>query len=281
VKNLKTLLLAASIHLFTVFSAEAGTRVIVEVEVTKNDHVEKSSETITFDENRFRIDFPGAGNEVTEKTPYIMSVNGGKSWVLGDKTEDKFYCTEMKTEEFFRSLGDKVTDAIEFFNVTVEEPTIKKILEEPGPVIQGHKTTHLQLETTAKAYAWLLFIKFEYSVKVMDDLWYTTELDMHPVRKKWINALTQSGNNTIDKMFSEFTAKLPGAVLKQESTIDITNVRKNETKTQIHRSTIKKVEELQTGELDKIFKMPRCEAMDDDKVEEKAKALLSADKLLL
>jgi hypothetical protein len=66
----------------------------------------------------------------------------------------------------------------------------------------------LQLETNAHAYAWFLFIKFEYSVKIIDDLWYTTELD-------------------------------------------------------------------------NIFKMPECEAMDDDEVEEKARALFSADKIML
>ena len=45
----------------TAFNGEAGTRVIVEVEVIEGDSVKKSNETITFDENRFRIDFPEAG----------------------------------------------------------------------------------------------------------------------------------------------------------------------------------------------------------------------------
>ncbi len=280
-KNFRTLLLVSVILLFTVFTVEAGTRVVVEVEVTKGDSIEKSIEIITFNKDRFRIDFPGAGKELTDQSPYIMTVNSGENWVIGDKSKDGFYCTEMKTEEFFRSLGDQATDAIEFFNVTVEAPTVKKVLEEPGPKIEGYETTHLQLETNASAHAWVLFMKFEYSVKVIDDLWYTTELDMHPVRKKWINALTQSGNSLIDKMFADFTAKLPGAVLRQESVIDITNVRKKETKTQKKRSVIKKVEELKAGELDKIFVMPECKVMDDDEVQEKAKTLFSADKIML
>ena len=279
--NFRTLLLASVTILFTVFNVEAGTRVVVEVEVTKGDSIEKSIEVITFDKARFRIDFPGAGNEVTEQSPYIMTVNGGEKWIIGDRSKDGFYCTEMKTEEFFRNLGDQATDAIEFFNVTAESPTVKKVLEEPGPDIEGFKTTHIQIETNASAYARFLFMKFEYKVKVVDDLWYTTELDVHPVRKKWINALTQSGNRLIDKMFADFTAKLPGAVLRQESVIDITNVRKKETKTQKNRSVIKKIEELKAGELDKIFTMPECKAMDDDEVQDKAKALFSADKIML
>ena len=82
-------------------------------------------------------------------------------------------------------------------------------------------------------------------------------------------------------MFSRFTAKLPGPVLKQESVIEITNVRKKETKIQKKRSVINKVEELQGSELDKIFEVPKCETMDDDEIQEKAKALFSADKIML
>jgi hypothetical protein len=280
-KNFRTLLLVSVILLFTVFTVDAGTRVVVQVEVIEGGNIEKSIEIITFNKDRFRIDFPGAGKDVTDQSPYIMTVNGGENWVIGDKSKDGFYCTEMKTEEFFRTLGDQATDAIEFFNVTAESPTVKKVLEEPGPDIEGFKTTHLQIETNASAYARFLFIKFEYKVKIIDDLWYTTELDVHPVRKKWINALTQSGNNLIDKMFADYTAKLPGAVLRQESVIDITNVRKKETKTQKKRSVIKKVEELKASELDMIFTMPECKPMDDDEVQEKAKTLFSADKIML
>ena len=104
---------------------------------------------------------------------------------------------------------------------------------------------------------------------------------MHPVKKKWMNALTNSGNSTIDSLFSDITAKLPGPVLKAKSVINITNVRKKETKTREMHAIITKVEELNSSELDKIFKMPKCEIMDDDDVQEKAKALFSADKIML
>lgn len=280
-KNFRTLLVSSIIFLLTVFSAEAGTRVVVEVEVTKGDNVEISNEIITIDKDRFRIDFPGPGKEVSDKTSYIMTVNGGDNWVIADKQNDMFYCTEMQTEEFFKRLGSRATSAIKFFRVKVKSPTIKKILEEPGPEIFGYKTTHVQFETNAKGYANLLVVKFEYSVKVIDDLWYTTELDIHPVKKKWINALAQSGNGLIDNMVADITAKLAGPILKRETVIDITNIRKEQTKTQKKRSVIKAVEDISAGELDKVFKMPECQVMEDNDVEKRAKVLFSADKLML
>lgn len=280
-KNFRALLVSSITLLFTVFSAEAGTRVVVEVEVAKGDNIEISNEIITFDKDRFRIDFPGSAKEVTNKTSYIMTVNGGDNWVIADKQEGMFYCTEMKTEEFFRKLGSRATSAIKFFRVKVKSPTIKKILEEPGPEIFGHKTTHVQFETNAKGYANLLVVKFEYTVKVIDDLWYTTELDIHPVKKKWINALAQSGNSLIDNMVADITAKLPGPVLKRETVTDITNVRKKQTKTQKKRSVIKTVEDISAAEMDKAFTMPECKVMEDNEVERRAKVLFSAGKLML
>ena len=280
-KNFRILLVSSIILLLTVFSAEAATRVVVEVEVTKGDNVEISNEIITFDKDRFRIDFPGPAKEVTNKTSYIMTVNGGDKWVIADKQDDVFYCTEMKTEDFFRRLGSRATSAMKFFRVKVKSPTIKKILEEPGPKIFGYKTTHVQYETNAKGYANLLVVEFEYTVKVIDDFWYTTELDIHPVKKKWVNALAQSGNGLIDEMVVDITAKLAGPVLQRETVIDITNVRKKETKIQKKRTIIKTVEEPSTGELDKVFKMPECKVMEDNEVEKRAKVLFSADKLML
>jgi hypothetical protein len=187
----------------------------------------------------------------------------------------------MQIDDFFKSIGTQVTDAIEFFNVKAEAPTVKIALEEPGPDIQGFKTTHLQLETNAKAYAWIFFIKFKYTIKTIDDIWYTTDIEIHPVRKRWMNALSQSGNNVIDQLTESFTSKLPGPVLKMESVTDITNVKKKETKRKTQRSYIVDLVELGQAELDEVFQQQKCVTMDDDEAQEKAKALFSADKIIL
>lgn len=267
--------------LILAFTVNAGTRAVIEVEVEENNNVQKYFEIISFDEQRFRIDFVGEDKKVTAETPYIMTVDGGDTWVMGDKPKDEFYCSKMQTEEFFRNLGDQVTHAVEFFNVKAKTPSVKKVFEQPGPEILGFKTTHVQMEANANAYAWFLFFKFEYTVKIVNNLWYTTDVEIHPIRKKWIKALTQSGNPIIDSLFSDITTKLPGPVLKSEAVMDITNVRKKSTKTQKERTLVISVEELQQEEKEKLFKMPQCEMMDDDEIQEKGKALLSAGKLML
>lgn len=280
-KYILSTLFAVLVSMALVPGLQAGTRAVIEVEIEEEGNTEKYFEIITFDDERFRIDFVGEDKKVTEETPYIMTADGGDTWIMGDKPKDRFYCSEMQTEAFFQNLGDQVTHAVDFFNVKAETPTVKQVLEEPGPEIVGFKTTHVQLETNAKAYAWFLFFKFEYSVKIVDDLWYTTDVEIHPVRKKWINALTQSGNSIIDRLFSNYVEKLPGPILKTESVMDITNIRKNSTKTQKQRTLVIAVEEVDAAELDKLFKLPECEIMDDDEIQEKGKALMSAGKLML
>jgi trehalose-6-phosphatase len=274
-------LIAVTLSLIFVPGLQAGTRGIIEVEIEEDGSTVKYFEIITFDDERFRIDFVGEDRKVTAETPYIMTADGGKTWIMGDKPKDSFYCSQVPTEAFFRNLGDQLTQAVEFFNVKTEAPTVKQVLEEPGPEIVGLKTTHVQLETHARAYAWFLFFKFEYSVKIVEDLWYTTDVEIHPVRKKWINALTQSGNSVIDKLFRDYVEKLPGPILKTESVMDITNIRKNSTKTQKQRTLVIAVEEVDAVKLDELFKLPECEIMDDDEIQEKGKALLSAGKLML
>ncbi len=107
-KNARTSLLASIILLLTVFTVEAGSRAVIEVEEIEGDSITKSIEIITYDEKRFRIDLPGADKIRTEQTPFIMTVNGGQNWVIGDKPKDKFYCSKMQTEQFFKSLGPRL-----------------------------------------------------------------------------------------------------------------------------------------------------------------------------
>jgi len=274
-------LLPIMLVLLAAATANAGYRAVIEVEVTEGDHAEKYFEILTLDDNRFRIDFVGEDKKVTDETPYIMTIDDGHTWVMGDRPRDQFYCSKVQTEEFFRSLGGQLTHAVDFFNVKAESPTVTETLREPGPEILGFKTTHVRLETDATAYAWFLFFKFEYAVKMVDDIWYTTDVDIHPIRKKWLNALTQSGNDIVDDLFTQVTEKLPGPVLKSESRMDIINVRKESTKTQTERTIVTSVEEIDKAELDKIFVMPECIEMDDDEIQEKGKALLGARKLML
>ena len=271
---------AIFIGLFSL-TAKAGRQAVIELEFIKGDNVEKQVHVVTVDDTRFRIDFLGPDMQRSDQSPYIRTVDNGESWVMGNKRKKKFYCTQMNTEQFFKNIGSQVTGAIDFFNVKPDSPVVKQLLEKPGPEMQGHSTTHVRVETHAKASARIIFVKAEYAVKIVDDLWYTTDFEMHPIRKKWINALMRSDNRIMDQLFADFAAKLRGPVLKSESLIEITNVKKNETKTHKERTTVTSLKEVKKEEIDSLFKMPKCKEMSDAEVKDNATDLLSRGKILL
>jgi hypothetical protein len=280
-KRLRTTLLAVLLAASGVFDASAGNRIIQQVEVNKGKKTKEFVQIITLDDERARIDFAKADGQVHSETPYIMTLDKGDTWVMGDKQEDEFYCTETQTDEFFETVGKWLASAIDFYNVRVEVPTVKKVLEEPGPEILGLKTTRVRLETTAKAHAWLVFVKVDYAVKIIEDLWYTTDVEIHPIREKWLNAITQTGNDLIDQYTDAYIAKLPGPVLKTEMTIEIADLRKQEVKTRKERSIYTQVEEMTPAALDEVFVMPQCDPMTEDEVEERVKELFSSRRHML
>ena len=82
-------------------------------------------------------------------------------------------------------------------------------------------------------------------------------------------------------MYSDYTAKVPGPVLQKETVIEITDVRKKKVKVEKRKAVVTEIEEISAEQTDAAFITPECIPMDDDEVQEKAKALFSADKLML
>ena len=97
-------------------------------------------------------------------------------------------------------------------------------MEEKGPKILDYPTTHVRLATTAAGKAAAMFKNYDYKVHITDDIWYTTKEEVHPVRKRWLEALSRSGDKQLDVLIVQWVANLPGAILKQESVIKVTNV---------------------------------------------------------
>ena len=258
----------------------AATAVTVEIKLTEGDKLLTKREIITIDGDKARLDFLGEAKARTDKTPYMLTVDGGKSWVLGNTYKGEFYCANVDPVDFFKNIGEIVTDVVALVSPKVLDINVKKAKEEPGPKIMDFPTTHVQLVTTAKAQATFMFKKYEYTIKIIDDLWYTTKLEIQPFRKRWMEALKQSGYEKLDKMFSDWSKELPGPVLKQQSEIILTNVIKNEIQTQKEKAEITSIKEVKSEELPKgIFTIPKCEKINQTQLESTAKDMAKEGKL--
>jgi len=258
----------------------AATVVTIEIKLTDDGKSLTKREIITIDGDKARLDFLGEAKEKTDKTPYMLTVDGGKSWVLGNTYKGEFYCANVDPVTFFKNIGEIVTDVVALVNPKVFEIKVDKTKEEPGPKILEFPTTHVQLVTTAKAQATFMFKKYEYTIKITDDMWYTNKLEVQPFRKRWMEALKQSGYEKLDKMFADWAKQLPGPVLKQQSEIVLTNVIKNETQTQKEKAEISSVKEVKSSELPKgVFTVPKCENINQTQLESTAKDMAKEGKL--
>ena len=237
-------------------------------------------EVVTTDGDKARLDFLGEAKERTDTTPYLLTVDGGKSWVLGNTYKGEFYCANVDPASFFKNIGEIVTEVMDMVSPKVFDIKVTKTKEAPGPKILDLPTTHVRLVTTAKAEATFMFKKYEYTLKITDDVWYTTKLEIQPFRKRWMEALTQSGYEKLDKMFSDWAKKVPGPILKLESEVKLTNVKKNETDIQKEKAEITSIKEVKASELPKgIFTVPKCENINQTQLESTAKDMAKEGKL--
>ncbi|WP_455219108.1 hypothetical protein [Kaarinaea lacus] len=260
-----------------VFAATVAT---IEISLTEDGKSQKKREIVTIDGDKARLDFLGESSKRTEQTPYLLTVDAGKSWVLGNTLKGKFYCANVDPVTFFKNIGEIVTEVMALVNPRVFEVKLDKIKEEPGPKILDLSTTHVRLVTTANAEATFMFKKYEYKLTITDDVWYTTKLEIQPFRKRWMEALTQSGYEKLDKLFADWAKKVPGPILKLESVVKLTNVRKNETDTQKEKAEITSIKAVKAEDLPKgTFSVPKCENINQKQLESTAKDMAKEGKL--
>ena len=266
-----------------ILPAHSASIVYLEVESSKNGEPrDTNTNIITVDENKFRLDYLDSGNESTEQTPFLLTLNDGKDWVLADQKDNMFYCTRIGINDFFRDLGDIMWNMDSLANATISESKLELLLEEPGPEISGYDTIHLRFRTTARVNARVLFKKFEYGMTKTDDIWYTQEREIHPARKRWIEALTHSGYEQIDELSSALRSKIPGALLKQMSVVTITDYKKGKVDTYERNVRVASIKELESSEVpEDTFTSPDCNDISDSQLHDAAKAIFKEDRLSL
>ena len=255
-------------------------RVTIVTDIVEKEQKETDTEIITIDgDEKVRIEFLGKEKKPSDTTPYLLTINGGNTWIIGNKAEA--FCAQMETGEFFTYLGSLALKVEGIANLEITDPKVKKVHEKKGPNILDYPTTHVRLVTTASGKASVLLKKYEYKVHITDDIWYTTKMAMHPVRKRWLEALSQSGYKQLDTLIDQWAANLPGAILKQESVVKVMNVIKNKEDISSEKTQVVTIEKLKPADIPKqTFGMPKCKTISKKEMRDTAKDLFEKGKLL-
>jgi len=257
---------------FIASPSHSAERVTFVTKITEDGKERVEAQILTYDDDRVRIDLPGTEKEVTASTPYLLTIDGGDTWVLAD--EKDAFCTKMETENFFKDVGSSLRRLGKLVGLKVAPVEMNKVMEEPGPEILGYATTHIRLESSLTGEARLIVKKYEYTAKISEDIWYATDQEMNPIRKKWIAALTQSGIPGFDEMTDKWSEHVQGAVARHVTVLELTDVVKGKTTTTREEVEATSIEQLEPAQLpENVFVVPDCT---DDKtsVTDAAKKML-------
>ena len=225
---------------------------------------------ITLAGDRGRIDFVERNGREEEGGLYLMTLDGGKTAVLGNR--GKSICSEWDSEEFFREMGKLLHKARRWTNLEITDAKVEKVSEKPGPELLGYATSHVRLVTMASVKYSVLSKKHKLALKITDDFWMAPQLEIHPIEQQWINAQTSTGFDQLDQLMDSWHSHLPAAVLKQESVYKIKDLEKNKESTKVEKITVKSIEELDSSKIPvELFDMPKCKKASQKEMEAAAK----------
>ncbi len=142
VRGLMVALLLAALSV----PVNAATRYTIAAEVVTKDQTRSEVAIVTLFGDKGRIDFVERNGRKEEGGLYLMTLDGGKTAVLGDK--DTSMCSEWDSAEYFSEVGRLLHKARRFSKPDITDVKVEKALEKPGPELLGYATTHVRLVTT-------------------------------------------------------------------------------------------------------------------------------------
>ena len=252
----------------------AASRYTVVTEIVPEGKKQRSEvAVVTVAGDKGRIDIVERNGKKEEGGIYLMTLDGGKTAVLGDK--GKSVCSDWDSQKYFREMGKLLHKTRRWANLEITDVKVEKVLEQPGPELLGYATTHLRLVTTAGVKASVLIKKFSYSLEITDDVWLAPQLEIHPIERQWINAQTSTGFDQLDQLLDFWNNQLPSMILKQESVIQFKDLIKKEESTKSEKIEITSIEALDPSEIPlETFRVPKCKKVSQKEMQDTAKDML-------
>lgn len=260
----------------------AATVVKLNVEVTNKDETKLDANIISVDGDRIRVDYLGSEKVRTNETPFLLTLDAGKSWLVGNQGGDKFYCAKVNMDDLLRDIGDIIARIDSFANAEFSNDKVVLLSEEPGQKLHGYKTTHAKIQTTANVKASILYKKYEYSLKKTDDIWYAKGQKVHPAKQRWVQAITRSGYGRLDKLSGAYRSMINGVILKHESVTKLTDHKKNTTDTYIRKLEVVSIQEQDASRLPAgTFTKPKCDNINKEQMKNIITTVFKENKLTL
>ena len=255
-------------------NVSAATRSVIDYEIHRGSNVETLTEVFTIDGEKARLDiFPDHDMQATN-APFMLTVDGGKTWYLSDD-KNRSLCTEWDTKAFFKGVGELILYAEDLVGAYVSEAKFDVVLDEPGPMMLGHKTRHMRIHSSFNAKARVLLVKREYNLEFKDEIWTSPDLKLHPIEQSWVDAMSDTGYAKVDRLSKQWNQNAPGTVVKMISDVTLQNVTKNKKRQKQEKIQITKLEDIESANIPpETFKIPDCKNVSKKEMERAARDML-------
>jgi hypothetical protein len=199
--------------------------------------------------NRARMEFLQSALPELEPGTYLVSSDGGQNVFLVDpknKTFERWDLSAMAS-----NMADMMRAMRGEMRVRFEEPKVEKLLDEPGPLIDGLPTRHYRFRTSYRAS--IDMYDTETVTTVTEEDIYTTTAIVEPGLKIFLDRRMSTGDEQLDHIIEQEMSKVAGFPLRRlTSTRQTTKKQVTDTRSEMNVVELKKV-----NIDDSLFRVPK------------------------
>jgi len=201
------------------------------------------------DGKQARVDFLYSELPQLETGTYLVTSDGGDTAYLIDPRSRTFQRWDISS--MIANMADMMRSMRSQMKVRFDEPKVEKLLEEPGPEIDGLPTRHFRYRTSYKASLQLNETE-TISTVTEEDIW-TTNAIQEPGLLALLNKRPSSGDEELDRIIQQEMAKIPGFPLRH-----ITSTRTETAKETTESRTEMNIVELKNVPVaESMFRVPK------------------------
>lgn len=190
------------------------------------------------DGKRARMDFVQSSLPELRSGTYLVTSDGGETAFLVDPRSRTFQRFDINS--MIGNMADMMRAMRNQMKVRFERPKVDKLLDEPGPVMNGVPTRHYRYRTSYKAVIEMIETD-TVATTLEEDIWTTTAIT-EPGIVALLNKRPSSGDEELDRIVQQEMDKVRGFPLKHiTSTRTETSKQTSQSRTEMQVVQLKKV----------------------------------------
>lgn len=236
----------------------AATQFVIKTETVRGNQNSTRTERITLDGANGRIEVIEKEGISNPGVPYMLTVDGGNTWLIADKK--RAVCTRWNTKRFFTTAGALLNKYSRIVNAKVVSSRVEVLENRPAPKMFGKKVQFMKIASHLRMRGSFLVFTADYRLEFTDQVWFSAELPLDPIERSWIQASTNTGYPHTDEFYATWEKNITGAIIKQIRKTKLTDLKKNKVDTnKIETVTMQSISYPDRSALPKhLFAKPEC-----------------------